>query len=58
MAPLFFLGYGVVLMAIVSSAYELLARTYAARDGAPPVDDAHDDYLNRGFRDLIFPWKG
>lgn len=57
MAPLFFLGYGVVLMAITSSAYELLARTYAARDGATPIDDAHDDYLNRGFRDLIFPWK-
>jgi hypothetical protein len=21
-------------------------------------EDAKDDYLNRGFRDFLFPWKG
>ena len=50
------------------SAYEMLARRYAALEKAGVVgvarrrvqvdfDDANDDYLNRGFRDLIFPWK-
>ena len=58
--PLVFAGYGAALLCITSSAYELLARKYAASDGksgAPP-DDTNDDYLNRGFRDLFFPWKG
>jgi uncharacterized membrane protein YesL len=27
------------------------------RDGRVQVDDAHDDYLNRGLRDALFPWK-
>jgi len=27
------------------------------RDGVLVVDDEHDDYLNRGFRDFVFPWK-
>ena len=48
------------------AAYEMLARRYAAVEaarvsGAPvrvDFDDANDDYLNRGFRDLLFPWKG
>jgi hypothetical protein len=48
------------------AAYEMLARKYAAVEAARasggPVqvdfDDANDDYLNRGFRDLLFPWKG
>ena len=22
------------------------------------VDEEDDDYLNRGFRDFLFPWKG
>jgi uncharacterized membrane protein YesL len=27
-------------------------------DPADPWNDAQDDYLNRGFRDFLFPWKG
>jgi uncharacterized membrane protein YesL len=69
----FFSGsLGVVLG---SSAYEMLARKYAAARQAAPVtgvqgnlgritvkpafdrDDEDDDYLNRGFRDFLFPWK-
>jgi hypothetical protein len=61
------------LVVLQCAAYEMLARRYAAVDAARvagasapgrrgPVrvdfDDANDDYLNRGFRDLIFPWKG
>jgi hypothetical protein len=26
--------------------------------GAAFMDDAQDEYLNRGFRDFLFPWKG
>ncbi len=56
--PLVFAGYGAALVCIGSAAYELLARKYAPSDPAPPpLDDANDDYLNRGFRDLFFPWK-
>lgn len=66
--PLFPLLYGAVAVVLVSSAYELLARKYAAA-GAPegaletgagprPMTDEEDDYLNRGFRDFLFPWKG
>ncbi len=58
--------YGAVVMVVMSSAYELLARKYATLDSSdgsskaahPAVDDAEDDYLNRGFRDALFPWKG
>ena len=54
------------LVVLHCAAYELLARRYAAVEaarasGAPArvdFDDANDDYLNRGFRDLLFPWKG
>ncbi len=61
------------LVVLQCAAYEMLARRYAAVEAtlargalAPdrrgPVrvdfDDANDDYLNRGFRDMIFPWKG
>ncbi|MDX9973114.1 MAG: hypothetical protein RBU21_09000, partial [FCB group bacterium] len=53
--PLLPLLYGSVVVVLVSSAYEMLARKYAA-PGAPPDED--DDYLNRGFRDFLFPWKG
>jgi hypothetical protein len=28
------------------------------RNGRLEFDDERDDYLNRGFRDFIFPWKG
>ena len=56
--PLFFFGFGAVLICIQSAAYELLSRKYAATDpAAPTADDADDDYLNRGFRDLFFPWR-
>lgn len=65
--PVFFfvaISLGVVLSL---SAYEILARKYAAREAHGPgrlpvraIDfgDARDDYLNRGFRDFLFPWKG
>lgn len=49
------------LAALMASAYEMLSRKYArARDGGQKLDfdDQNDDYLNRGLRDLIFPWKG
>jgi len=60
------LAPGIVL---VSSAYEILSRKYAAVEAAgrsawkrlPASEvfrDAEDDYLNRGFRDFLFPWKG
>ena len=71
-APVFFFLYGAVVLAMVSSAYEMLARKYAAletgaqgplarKGGAAMTDDdadAKDDYLNRGVRDFLFPWKG
>ncbi len=61
------------LVVLQCAAYEMLARRYAAVEAARasgalapgcrrPVrvdfDDANDDYLNRGFRDMLFPWKG
>lgn len=56
------------LMAVLASVYEMLARKYAAVEahksqglsGKPRVDfgDEDDDYLNRGFRDMLYPWKG
>jgi hypothetical protein len=59
------------LVVLQCAAYEMLARRYAAIEAARAAgaslpglrgrldfDDANDDYLNRGFRDLIFPWKG
>ncbi|MBM3288545.1 MAG: hypothetical protein FJY92_00190 [Candidatus Hydrogenedentes bacterium] len=56
--PLFFAGYGAAFLCIPSAAYELLARKYAVGGlAASPVDDASDDYLNRGLKDLLFPWK-
>ena len=68
--PVLFLLYGGVVIVLVSSAYELLARKYAALEPAAggyvtasgrraaAVEDEEDDYLNRGFRDFLFPWKG
>ncbi len=29
-----------------------------SRGGVLVIDEAEDDYLNRGLRDFIFPWKG
>jgi len=42
-------------VALACCAYELLARHH---DPETAVDDAEDDYLNRGFRDFLFPWVG
>jgi hypothetical protein len=42
----------------------MLARKYASTDAGDPaspppyLSDDEDDYLNRGFRDFLFPWKG
>jgi uncharacterized membrane protein YesL len=52
--PLFLLVTPAAALVLSGCAYELLARKYAAGDAA---QDAEDDYLNRGFRDLLFPWK-
>ncbi len=67
---LFSIAPGVVW---VSCAYEMLSRKYASIEAQRAdeaagalhrtwrqrlVDwDAKDDYLNRGFRDLLFPWR-
>lgn len=62
--PFLFFLYGSVVMVLMSSAYELLARKYATPDSAEgptktiAPDDSQDDYLNRGVRDALFPWKG
>ncbi len=57
------------LAALQGSAYEILSRKYAAiqahlaaggnRDKSFQIDfgDDDDEYLCRGFRDLLFPWK-
>ena len=56
--PLFFFGFGAAIVCIQSAAYELLSRKYAAKDNPAVIaDDPNDDYLNRGLRDLFFPWK-
>jgi len=64
--PVFIFLYGPGFAALTGSAYEMLARKYAARaaetgarqDRPPYPSDEEDDYLNRGFRDFLFPWKG
>jgi len=62
--PVFLLLSMAPVMVLLSSGYEMLARKYAAleaRGGAgtePAFDEDTDDYLNRGFRDFLFPWKG
>lgn len=57
------------MMALSGSAYEILTRKYAAIEAARAsggtasgrlkIDfrDEEDDFLNRGFRDFLFPWK-
>jgi len=56
------------MMALSASAYEMLSRKYAAvaaahasgvATGAANFNfrDEEDDYLNRGIRDFLFPWK-
>lgn len=62
--PLFFVLYGSAVLVLASSAYELMARKYAALafeaggNAVKPPPDEDDDYLNRGVRDVFFPWKG
>lgn len=51
------------LVALLCSAYELLARHHAAEQDPDssvhgPVLDKDDIYLNRGFKEFLFPWKG
>jgi len=57
MLPVFFGLYGALCVVLSSCAYEMLHRKYAAGEAAPRKDE-DDDYLNRGFRDFLFPWKG
>lgn len=65
MLPVFFGFYGALCVVISSCAYEMLDRRYtaeraAADDGGTvraPRRDEDDDYLNRGVRDFLFPWK-
>ncbi len=69
MLPPIFMCFSIApMMALSASAYEMLSRKYAAvaavrASGAAAktvnIDfgDAEDDYLNRGFRDFLFPWK-
>lgn len=47
------------LTVLASCAYELLARKYAVDTEGVTVlaSDAEDDYLNRGIKDLLYPWK-
>jgi uncharacterized membrane protein YesL len=71
--PVFVFLYGGMLATVTGSAYELLARKYTPPPAPDPAKkrhlammtgekedsdpDAQDDYLNRGFRDFLFPWK-
>jgi len=52
------------VVALGTCTYELLARDYALKEALakgemPPADalDKDDIFLNRGFTDLLFPWK-
>ena len=45
------------LVALACSAYELLARHHGAIEG-DPIFDEDDHYLNRSFKDFLFPWQG
>lgn len=56
--PVFLFLSGSMAAVLASSAYEMLARKYAAQSGAIDFHDETDDYLNRGLRDFLFPWKG
>lgn len=56
--PLLVFVYGGVSAMLAVSAYEMLARRHAAASGEAVLDDADDDLLNRGLRDVFFPWKG
>lgn len=65
--PVFVFAGPVAAVVMASCTYEMLSRKYAALEargrsregGTQPLDfnDAQDDYLNRGVRDFLFPWK-
>lgn len=60
--PPAYVCFSIAPMAMLqAAAYEILSRYYAAPivDGrrTPNFRDGEDDYLNRGFRDFLFPWK-
>jgi hypothetical protein len=69
MPPVFVFCSVAPIAALQGSAYELLSRKYAAiqahkesgKDGKEKLvidfGDDDDEYLCRGFRDLLFPWK-
>jgi len=52
--PVLFFIYPAAVMTLATCAYEQLAVKY---DGEVRNEE-EDDYLNRGFRDFLFPWKG
>ena len=60
--PAFFFIYGSVTCVLSMSSYEILTRKYGRENPDEPIDhkkmDEQNDYLNRGFRDFLFPWKG
>lgn len=59
--PAFLLFSMAPIATLQATAYEMLARKYAAPmvngNGQLTFDDDADDYLNRGLRDFFFPWK-
>lgn len=59
--PIAVLVYASAVFTVSSCAYEVLARKYAesnmAQGQTSGRPDAEDDYLNRGIRDLFFPWN-
>lgn len=70
MPPFLFLATGSLSAVLATCAYEILARKYARKQAlaeghlstlsktAVDFGDEQDDYLNRGLRDALFPWKG
>lgn len=60
--PVMFFLFGSMAAVLISSAYEMLSRKYerirGERNDTLKEEAETDDYLNRGFRDFLFPWKG
>jgi len=60
--PVMFFLFGSMAAVLISSAYEMLSRKYerirGERSETLKEEAETDDYLNRGFRDFLFPWKG
>ena len=67
MPPMVLLFSVVPQVILVTCAYEVLSRKYALLEALPENrkrrlrledwKDEEDDFLNRGIRDIIFPWK-